>query len=66
MATFANVANDAKVDKMQKLQKLQKLQQNVKVQNKTEDFKPIAYKASRAPFSRFGNKDWQKLQKLQK
>ena len=49
--------------KRQELQALQKLQQVAKVQNKPKD---SAYTNARAPFSRYGNKDLQKWQMLQK
>ena len=42
---------------------LQRLQEVAKVQNKAKD---SAYASTRTPFSRFGDNDLQKWQKLQK
>ena len=59
-AYFMNQMQDCKSGrscKRQKWQKLQTLQKVANVQNKAKDCKQIAYKASRTPFSRFGNKD---------
>ena len=64
--TIGKRCKSGKSCKRQKCKKWQKLQNVAEVQDKAKDSKPSAYKASRTPFSRFGDNDWQTLQMFQR
>ena len=56
-----NISNVATIAKGKNGKSCKSVKKVPKVQNKAKDYKPTAFKGSRTTFSRFGDKDWQKL-----